>query len=294
MHFSFNVAVSLFLNGSSGSGKKFKSKTMLAPRPQSFPLLLSLAIAALLLSSGWCDEEERLVVTDAEGNQEDAAVAAAAPDPEVDEGPSAADRTSLFMSFMQATGVKSNVTVAYEGVDDANNPMSTGRRVMANVDIKEGDLLLEMPVSQILAKATAVKTLGEEVVADLPNDAHLLLAVLLLKERSQAEQSTIYAYLNWLPKTWSTTSYYDEADMEELRGTQLFVETQQRIRGILMSHAELVEPLVNKHKLLTNETFTPRDLLWALSTVWAESVFMNVDNAVQPVLLPIVGRWGGG
>ncbi|EPB82303.1 hypothetical protein HMPREF1544_10943 [Mucor circinelloides 1006PhL] len=96
-----------------------------------------------------------------------------------------------------------------------------GRGVIATNDIKEGELLFSLPRSILLSPFTTSLSQIEGLKDDLAALNGWTPLIITLMYESQKEDSFWKPYFDVLPRQFSTPMFWEEADLEELQGTDI-------------------------------------------------------------------------
>ncbi|KAF0974734.1 hypothetical protein FDP41_006208 [Naegleria fowleri] len=115
----------------------------------------------------------------------------------------------------------------------------------------------------------------------------------LIHELFVMKESSIYfPYLNMLPQNFTTAIYFDEDDLNELRGTNLYKSVTSIKDNLNHVFNSKVTFLKERRKNLIDDNYTFERFMWAFSAVWSRvfpiEYVENNEKVIVPTLLPMV------
>ena len=144
--------------------------------------------------------------------------------------------------------------------------------IFAIDDFTKGDMFNKIPRSSMMASdclnESSIGSLvqNDPMLSSMPNVA---LAVHLLCEAYNVN-SKWKPYINILPRHYTNILYFDISDIENLKGTSVFLQAINTIRSIVRQYAYLCN-LFYKHSVAKDlglaDKFTYADYRWAVSTL---------------------------
>lgn len=144
--------------------------------------------------------------------------------------------------------------------------------VFAIDEFTKGDIFMKIPRSSMMASDYVNKSsIGSLVQSDpmLSSMPNVALAVHLLCEAYNVN-SKWRPYINILPRHYTNILYFDTSDIENLRGTSVFLQAINASRSIMRQYAYLCN-LFYKHSVAKDlslaDKFTYADYRWAVSTL---------------------------
>ncbi|KAL9540935.1 hypothetical protein MBANPS3_009402 [Mucor bainieri] len=124
---------------------------------------------------------------------------------------------STFWKWLQDNGATLSKDIAIKDYRSEG----AGRGVIAANDIKEGELLFSLPRSILLSPFTSSLNQVDGLKDDLAALNGWTPLIVTLMYESQKEDSFWKPYFDVLPRQFSTPMFWEEADLEELRGTDI-------------------------------------------------------------------------
>ncbi|KAK0620724.1 hypothetical protein B0T14DRAFT_429613 [Immersiella caudata] len=170
---------------------------------------------------------------------------------------------------------------------------ATGRGVRTLRDFKKGDEFLTIPNSVLWTAehAYADPLLGPALRSTQPPlSIEDILAIYILFVRSrESGYDGMRAHVAALPKSYSSSIFLSEDELEVCSGTSLYTITKQLEGSIQDDHRSLVVRLFVPHPdLFPLDKFTIDDYKWALCTVWSRSMdFVLPDGKSIRLLAPL-------
>ncbi|KAG2378328.1 hypothetical protein C9374_008471 [Naegleria lovaniensis] len=116
----------------------------------------------------------------------------------------------------------------------------------------------------------------------------------LIHELFVMKESSIYfPYLDMLPQNFTTAIYFDEDDLSELRGTNLYKSITSIKDNLNHVFNSKVSFLKERRAKLIDDNYTYERFMWAFSAVWSrvfpiEYECGNNEKEIVPTLLPMV------
>eukprot|EP01100_Stratorugosa_tubuloviscum_P004292 TRINITY_DN206_c2_g2_i1.p1 TRINITY_DN206_c2_g2~~TRINITY_DN206_c2_g2_i1.p1 ORF type:complete len:487 (+),score=186.68 TRINITY_DN206_c2_g2_i1:71-1462(+) len=170
------------------------------------------------------------------------------------------------------------------------------RGVAATKSINERTLLLTFPFhfawSATTAYASRIGQILQEYNQIREDD---LLAIFLLFEKFLGKMtsgrccSTRKAHLDVLPKSYNMTIFMTDQQLEEIKGTNLYLTTIRLREQIRNDYLQLVDELFTKHpEHFPLDLFTIENYTWALATVWSRSTDILIENKRVRCIVPLV------
>lgn len=154
----------------------------------------------------------------------------------------------------------------------------TGRGLRAKRNFKENDILISIPKNLLISCDAVQLTYVGNLLQKFNQTISCLqcLSIFLLIERNKKETSQWYQYIDSLPKTYTNSLYWDEADLSCLPEF-----LQNIIRDDIMKFSQSVAELkpllcyLEKNLGLDSHTFTEDQFQWAYSSINTRCVFMK-------------------
>lgn len=162
--------------------------------------------------------------------------------------------------------------------------------VFAVNEIAKGDMFISIPRKAMLTTDTIKKSKisslvdSDPMLSSMPNVA---LALHLLCE-AYNEKSIWRPYINILPRHYTNILYFEIDDIENLKGTSVFLQAINTYNSIVRQYAYLSN-LFYKHPLakelgLTSK-FTFDDYRWAVATLMTrQNPIPALDGSVTPII----------
>ncbi|XP_035686977.1 SET domain-containing protein 4-like isoform X2 [Branchiostoma floridae] len=152
----------------------------------------------------------------------------------------------------------------------------TGRGVMSTRNLKEGDCIVSLPENLLITTTTVVNShLGQYIKTWKPRlTPKQVLSLYLIAEKSRGKDSFWYPYIQTLPTSYTTPSYFSTAEVDALPA--LVREATLRHRKVLQnSYKSLQTSLHNLEPLFPDwkTVFTLKSYRWAWATVYTRSVY---------------------
>jgi hypothetical protein len=179
-----------------------------------------------------------------------------------------------------------------------------GRGLVATADIQPGQVVLSIPWSLALTPANiehrALHADSEHVtelhrtavqellwyLEDQPLGATDEMALLLLNEQNNPN-SYWRAYLDILPRSYSTSYYFSAEELQELQQSKLKEFTERRRAGVERHWQSISEGLLD---VIAPDTWqvniTKSGFEWALSVIWSRMFALQSDHA-DGALVPL-------
>ncbi|PRP86193.1 hypothetical protein PROFUN_05709 [Planoprotostelium fungivorum] len=172
----------------------------------------------------------------------------------------------------------------------------TGRGMKATKNISNGDTIFSVPRKLFLSVSSSseslqkvswhelVSTQLEQIFQTEQISTDESLVILLLHEKSKAD-SLWKEYFPTLPTQYTNTVCWNDEQVEELRGSNLYHLTLRLKQQVREDFAILMEKTTRwKNDLGFEMTF--ENYLWALCTVWSRSFDLNMNGQTVRVLVP--------
>jgi len=211
-----------------------------------------------------------------------------------DEPPVTEREFILFNKWLAANGYhdKGNVEVhKFEAM---------GYGLRAKKDIKQGDLLLEIPTSVMITENSIYKTQLEDIVQKDPmlqNVPSLRLALFLVHEKIN-NNSFFAPYLKVLPKTFDLPFYFTLEEMCSLKGSPLRNECFHVNVMVAKQYCHIYKLLQDNPQVQSISPFSFHfsDFVWAVSCVMSRqnqipnfeklllNTTSNINNAKETVM----------
>ncbi|KAL8640475.1 MAG: hypothetical protein Q9228_002616 [Teloschistes exilis] len=180
------------------------------------------------------------------------------------------------------------------GLDDLElaNFQGTGRGVRSLQYYKEGERVLTIPCGVLwtVEHAYADPLLGRALrSAQPPLTVEDTLATHILFVRSRKSgYSSLRSHVTALPKSYSSSIFFTENELEVCAGTSLYTITKQLQRQIEEDYVGLVARIFGQYQdLFPLDKFTIEDYKWALSIVWSRGMdFVLPDGNSIRLLAP--------
>ena len=153
---------------------------------------------------------------------------------------------------------------------------SSGRGIVARVDIPSGGEILRVPMKVCITKSTAVSTFGPGVIPPSMNE-YIALALILIREKFALPPGTSYfsAYVDVLPPTVesvSPTFTWGEQALETLKGSPLLPATISLQNKLKAEYESFVLPLVeSKPDVFSEDVYNMENWLWAFTMLFSRA-----------------------
>ncbi|XP_078699190.1 SET domain-containing protein 4-like [Branchiostoma floridae x Branchiostoma belcheri] len=152
----------------------------------------------------------------------------------------------------------------------------TGRGVMATRNLKAGDCIVSLPENLLITTTTVVNSHLAQFIKNWkpPLTPKQVLSLYLIAEKSRGKDSFWYPYLQTLPTSYTTPSYFSTAEVDALPPAVREATLQHRrvLQGSyksLKASLHTLEPLFPDWKAV----FTFKSYRWAWATVYTRSVY---------------------
>ncbi|XP_058798378.1 actin-histidine N-methyltransferase isoform X2 [Phymastichus coffea] len=162
----------------------------------------------------------------------------------------------------------------------------------ANIDLNEGEVILEIPralIFNVYSAASELNNLKSDTI--LQNMPQIALAIALLIEKRK-DFSIWKSYLNILPRKYNTILYMNKEEMFLLKGSPSFEKSLKHCRSIVRQYAYFYRLFQNDNGLvgsLLKNYFTYEQYRWAVSTVMTRQNLIPDKNGSEMVysLIPM-------
>ena len=162
-----------------------------------------------------------------------------------------------------------------------------GAGMRATKDIKEGSLLASIPVATFFTSRAAREDYLKALVEEYPEVNDQLLLALIIHVEKHKTDSKFKTWLDSLPSKFTTSLYFAEPDLEELKGSSLLALTRSRLTQMEKTYDTISKFLFEKlPDLFAPETFTFEAFKWAVSTVGARSFTLNLADGPLIAMIP--------
>jgi hypothetical protein len=201
------------------------------------------------------------------------------------------DHVDTMVARVQGMGGKiNNEMFTFQNSDTPD----AGMGVYATRDIKQGELLMEVPFSECLSPEKVMKcpTLAhifeeQQGLKDFPDE---VLAIGIMY--AVISQDTTCGWLDYvkacpIEAEMNTTIYWTDAELEELNGTTVYHLTAMMKRQIAADWESVHVALKQVYPELLGNT-TLRLYKWALSMVYSRAVGMHRNGSYARVLVPVL------
>ncbi|XP_066283087.1 SET domain-containing protein 4-like [Branchiostoma lanceolatum] len=152
----------------------------------------------------------------------------------------------------------------------------TGRGVMTTRNLKEGDCIVSLPENLLITTTTVVNShLGQYIKNWKPHlTPKQVLSLYLIAEKFRGKDSFWYPYLQTLPASYTTPSYFSTAEVDALppavrEATLQHRKVLQNSYKSLRTSLHTLEPLFPDWETV----FTFKSYRWAWATVYTRSVY---------------------
>ncbi|WEW59120.1 rubisco LSMT substrate-binding-domain-containing protein [Emydomyces testavorans] len=187
--------------------------------------------------------------------------------------------------------LKQSGAVGLDALELADFPV-IGRGVKTLRHLKEGERILTIPsdVLWTVEHAYADSLLGPALRSARPPlsvDDTLATYILFVRSRESGYDG-LRSHLAALPKSYSSSIFFTDDELEVCAGTSLYAITKQLGRCIQDDYKALVVRLLILHRdLFPLSKFTIEDYKWALCTVWSRAMdFVLPDGKSIRLLAP--------
>ena len=153
---------------------------------------------------------------------------------------------------------------------------SSGRGVVARVDIPMGGEVLRIPMKLCIGKKESREIFGEEVVGREMND-YVAIALLLIREKFASPDTSFYKpYIDILPPTVSSVSptfIWSDEELETLKGSPLYPATISLKTKLRSEYQRYVVPLIQgDDRRFTEEFYSMENWEWAFTMLFSRAV----------------------
>ncbi|KAI9779781.1 MAG: hypothetical protein M1816_003345 [Peltula sp. TS41687] len=187
--------------------------------------------------------------------------------------------------------LKESGAVGLDALELANFPV-IGRGIRTLRRFKEGERILTIP-SDILwtvEHAYDDSLLGPALRSARPPlsvDDTLATYILFVRSRESGYDG-LRSHLAALPKSYSSSIFFTEDELEVCAGTSLYTITKRQGRCIEDDYRALVVRVLGQYRdLFPLDKFTIEDYKWALCTVWSRAMdFVLLDGKPIRLLAP--------
>ena len=164
-----------------------------------------------------------------------------------------------------------------------------GHGVLAKQSLSCGQVALQIPFRLTMTIESAAQSdlaLVLERYPQIPPDE--VLALHLMHERSKGKRSFFALFIASLPTTFDLPVFWSEAELIELKGTNVLLLTQ-------MMQQQLKRDYQNIHQEVTDEfpeifaplpTLTLEDYAWAMGVIWSRAFGVTKDGRYLRLLCP--------
>ncbi|RLN54959.1 hypothetical protein BBJ29_008342 [Phytophthora kernoviae] len=164
-----------------------------------------------------------------------------------------------------------------------------GHGVFAKQELSRGQVTLEVPFKLAMSTESAEQSdllLVLQKYPQVPPDE--VLALHLMYERSKGAESFFAPFIASLPKEFDLPVSWSEAELNELKGTNVLLLTQ-------MMKRQLQHDFENIHQAIAEDfpeifaalpTLTMEDYVWAMSVIWSRAFGVSKDGKYLHVLCP--------
>ncbi|CAM9474238.1 unnamed protein product, partial [Chrysoparadoxa australica] len=181
-----------------------------------------------------------------------------------------------------------SLAVAIDTVDEYENEKA-GRGMMADREMKEGDLLFSMPLDLLLTKAKAQEILGRNVITDDLSE-YIAIALLLVGEKAKGADSFWKPYIDILPTVDEVypTYCWTQEDLDSLEGSPVVRATESMKLKLRKEYEALLEPggVIYKHKdMFPTEVYTYDNFEWAFAMLFSRAIRLTSLSSGEAIAL---------
>ncbi|KAK2358786.1 ribulose-1,5 bisphosphate carboxylase/oxygenase large subunit N-methyltransferase, chloroplastic [Trifolium repens] len=193
------------------------------------------------------------------------------------------EKEEHLIEWGKSHGVKTQLKIAY--VEGA------GRGMIAEKDLKVGDIALEIPVSIIISEELVLETEMYRVLKEVDGiSSETILLLWSMKEKYNCD-SKFKSYFDSLPEKFNTGLSFGIEAITILDGTLLFEEIMQARQHLHAQYDELFPALCNGFPdIFPPEMYTWEKFLWACEIWYSNSMeIMFSDGELRTCLIPLAG-----
>ncbi|KAG7400861.1 hypothetical protein PHYBOEH_004072 [Phytophthora boehmeriae] len=164
-----------------------------------------------------------------------------------------------------------------------------GHGVFAKQDMSRGKVTLEVPFKLAMSIESAEQSDLLPVLQKYPQiPPDEILALHLMHERSKGAESFFAPFIASLPKEFDLPVSWSEAELNELKGTNVLLLTQ-------MMKRQLQNDFENIHQAVAEDfselfaafpALTMEDYVWAMSVIWSRAFGVSKGGKYLHVLCP--------
>lgn len=96
-------------------------------------------------------------------------------------------------------------------------------------------------------------------------------------------------YIDVLPKTYNSTIYWNDKDIQSLESGNLYYLTRNQNYQIDKDYTEIFKKLFKKYpNEFKKRTYKLSDFKWALSTIWSRAIDVKINGKLKRILVPMM------
>lgn len=156
----------------------------------------------------------------------------------------------------------------------------------------QGTVLISIPrklcvSAESIMNYSVLKPIFSEFPSLVEMPDEVLALGLIYAFANNDEECPWYNHVKTLPRSFNTTLFWSEEEMNELKGHNVFHLTNMLKRQVLNDFQAIYLPIFNSHP----ELFQNLDIdiyVWALSIVYSRSLDITIQNETQRIIVPVL------
>jgi len=160
-----------------------------------------------------------------------------------------------------------------------------GLGLFSTRELKEGTVVVSFPTGYVVHTGYAYTIpVLKHLFKEYPLSESNKFALFLVFEKNVNPSSRWKPYLDSLPRNFSTTLFFSQEDLKELKGTYALKFIERRNQSLKEKYKEISEVILTDFRLaFTEETLTESEFFWGISIVFS--------RAMSVALIGQSGKW---
>lgn len=168
----------------------------------------------------------------------------------------------------------------------------TGTGIFATAAIAAREVIVSVPFSQCISTESVMTTCLSEIITIRPGlmnypDEVIAMGLMYAATHEDQDDCPWIQHIKTMPKTYDTPLYWSEAELNEIKGTNVFHLTNLMKKQINADWDALHKPLILEYPDMLGHA-TIELYQWALSTVYSRAVGIYRNGIYTRCIPPIV------